>query len=62
MRKNMATHAKADQKSAAMEKAITDLIEEINQQAQKMTPQQRERAQRKTLEIAARVRARRGKA
>jgi hypothetical protein len=61
MHKRMATNPKPVHKPTAGEQFEAELIEMINQQAAKMSPERRAEADRKTREIAARVRVRAGK-
>ena len=56
----MATNPKPDQK-AALDRAVAGLITDIERQYRKMSPVEREAAHKKTMAIAARVRARREK-
>jgi hypothetical protein len=58
----MATHPKSSvQKTTKLDEFASELIADINRRAEKMSPEARAEADRKTLEIAARVRAGRGK-
>jgi hypothetical protein len=61
MLKHMATNPKPSVQKTKLDKFAADLITDINRCAEKMSPDARAEADRKTLEIAARVRARRGK-
>jgi len=61
MDKRMATNPKPSVKKTKLDEFAAKLIADINQRAEKMSPGARAEADRKTLEIAARVRAKRGK-
>lgn len=61
MLKHMATNPKPSVKKTKLDEFAAKLIADINQRAEKMSPDARAEADRKTLEIAARVRAKRGK-
>jgi hypothetical protein len=57
----MATIPKPSVKKTKLDEFAAKLIADINRRAEKMSPGARAEADRKTLEIAARVRAKRGK-
>lgn len=61
MHKQMATTPKSAVRKTKLDEFADELIADINRRAEKMSPQQRAEAHRKTLELAARVRAKRGK-
>jgi hypothetical protein len=61
MYKHMATIPKPSVKKAKLDEFAAKLIADVNRRAGKMSPSARAEADRKTLEIAARVRAKRGK-
>jgi hypothetical protein len=61
MLKRMATNPKPSVKKTKLDEFAAELIADINRRAEKMSPGPRAEADRKTLQIAARVRARRGK-
>jgi hypothetical protein len=61
MDKLMATHPKSSVQKTKVDEFTAELIADINRRAEKMSPGARAEADRKTLEIAARVRAKRGK-
>ena len=61
MHKLMATNPKASIRKTKADEFADELIADINRRAEKMSPEARAEADRKTLEIAARVRAKRGK-
>ena len=61
MHKRMATIPKSSVRKRKLDEFAEELIESINRRAEKMSPEERAEADRRTLEIAARVRAKRGK-
>jgi hypothetical protein len=61
MNKKMATHPKSSVQKTKVDEFVADLIADINQRAEEMPPEARAEADRKTLEIAARVRKEQGK-
>ena len=61
MLKHMATNPKPSVKKTKLDEFAAKLIADINRSAEGMSPAARAEADRKTLEIAARVRAKRGK-
>ena len=61
MHKLRATNPKASIRITKVDEFADELIADINRRAEKMSPEARAEADRKTLEIAARVRAKRGK-
>ena len=62
MDRHMATNPKSSvMKKTKLDEFAAELIADINRRAEKMSPAARAEADRKTLEIAARVRAKRGK-
>ena len=61
MDKRMATIPKPSVKKTKLDEFSAKLIADINRRAERMSPGARAEADRKTLEIAARVRAKRGK-
>jgi hypothetical protein len=61
MDKRMATNPKPSVKKTKLDEFAAEVIADINRRAEKMSLGARAEADRKTLEIAARVRAKRGK-
>jgi hypothetical protein len=61
MEKRMATNPKSVDKHKALEDFASALITDINARAARMSPEERAKADRKTIEIAARIRAKSGK-